>query len=276
MLLLHELTGEAQYLNEAVAAVETLQGHGFLLAYETHSTAQSAAALARLWQITGETRYLDLSYAAVANLVRLSWVWEMDYGPAAEAVTFWGLNPTQASGVITPKEQYEVWIYLDEYLRLTNGTIDASAEKLVAEFLKYSLVTASYSLPPLAPFPNVSDTPTAYATVSENRLDLYIPLEDVRDSWGIWGTIGQEVYGAGLAPTFAALVYDEVTPGVIVYSGYPLVAIEESSFTLTGPMGYTTPLQLSGARVSEESGQPCGEALCYTIEGGEVVTFAPR
>lgn len=276
MLLLHELTGDAQYLDEAVAAVETLQGHGFLLAYETHSTAQSAAALARLWQITGETRYLDLSYAAVANLVRLSWVWEMDYGPAADAVTFWGLNPTQASGVITPKEQYEVWIYLDEYLRLTHGTIDASAEKLVAEFLKYSLVTASYSLPPLAPFPNVSDTPSAYTTVAANRLDLTIPLEDVRDSWGTWGTIGQEVYGAGLAPTFAALAYDEVAPGVTVYSGYPPVAVEGESFTLAGPTGYGTPLQLSGATLGEDDGQPCGEALCYTVGGGEAVTFGPR
>ena len=54
MLLLHELTNEERYLDESKAAVEALAGNGFLLAYETHITAQAAAACARLWQITGD------------------------------------------------------------------------------------------------------------------------------------------------------------------------------------------------------------------------------
>jgi hypothetical protein len=210
MLLLHELTGEERFLQEATAAVEALAGNGFFLAYETHITAQAAAACARLWQLTGDPHYLALSYGSIANLVRLAWVWEVDYGPAAEATTFWGLNPTQRSGVITPKEQYEAWIYLDEYLRLTHGAVDPSVEKLIAEFLKYTLATLAYTLPPVAPEGVVTENPSAYSTVAENRLDLYIPLEDMRDSWGTWGAIGQQVYGAGMAPTLAALSYLEV------------------------------------------------------------------
>lgn len=210
MLLLHELTGEERFLEEATTAVEALAGNGFLLAYETHITAQAAAACARLWQMTGDPHYLALSYGPIANLVRLAWVWEVDYGPAAEATTFWGLNPTQQSGVITPKEQYEAWIYLDEYLRLTHGAVDPSVEKLIAEFLKYTLATLAYTLPPVAPEGVVTENPAAYSTVAENRLDLYIPVEDMRDSWGTWGAIGQQVYGAGMAPTLAALSYLEI------------------------------------------------------------------
>ncbi len=205
MLLLHELTGEEGFLEEAKAAVEALAGNGFLLAYETHITAQAAAACARLWELTGDPHYLALSYGPIANLVRLAWIWEVDHGPAAEATTFWGLNPTQRSGVITPKEQYEAWIYLDEYLRITTGEIDPSIEKLVAEFLKYTPATLAYTMPPLAPDGMATENPAAYSTVATNRLDLYIPLEDMRDSWGTWGAIGQQVYGAGMAPTLAAL-----------------------------------------------------------------------
>ncbi len=75
----------------------------------------------------------------------------------------------------------------------------------MAEFLKYTLATLAYTLPPLAPEGMATENPAAYPTVATNRLDLYIPLEDMRDSWGTWGAIGQQVYGAGMAPTLAAL-----------------------------------------------------------------------
>jgi len=275
MLLLLELTGEERFLEEAKAAVEALAGHGFLLAYETHITAQAAAACARLWQITGDPHYLALSYGPVANLVRLAWVWEVDHGPAAEATTFWGLNPTQRSGVITPKEQYEAWIYLDEYLRLVRGAVDPSVEKLVAEFLKYTLVTLAYTLPPLAPEGMATEHPAAYATVAENRLDLYIPLEDMRDSWGTWGAIGQQVYGAGMAPTLAALAYREIN-GVTVYSGYPAVLTEDNTAVITGIPPYETPVQLFGATLETFTTTSCGQAFCATVPGGATLSFAPN
>ena len=138
-------------LEEAKAAIEHLRGHGFGLAYETHITAQAAAAAARLWQLTGDATYLDLSYGPVANLLRLSWLYEVDYGPAAGARTFFGLMPTQRAAVITPKEQYEAWIFLAEYLRRAHGHIAPSAEKLVAEFCQHTLLTLPYAFSPLLP-----------------------------------------------------------------------------------------------------------------------------
>ncbi len=280
MLLLHELTGEASYLEEAKAAIEHLSGHGFGLAYETHITAQAAAAAARLWQLTGDAAYLELSYGPVANLVRLSWLYEVDYGPAAGARTFFGLTPTQRAAVITPKEQYEAWIYLTEYLRRAHGQIAPSAEKLVAEFCKHTLLTLPYAFPPLLPEGVTTVHPAAYETVSRNRLDLYIPLEDLRDGWSEWGVIGQEVYGAGMAPTLAALAYVEVAPDVVVYSGYPLVEVEGTKVTFAGVPGTYAPVAVVGASdVLDSAGNPvdteaCGTALCFQAEGGGAYGFA--
>jgi len=44
MLLLHEITAESRYLDEARNALLALEGHGFQFAYETHMTAITAAA----------------------------------------------------------------------------------------------------------------------------------------------------------------------------------------------------------------------------------------
>jgi hypothetical protein len=45
----------------------------------------------------------------------------MKNGPEAGPRTFFGLNPTQQSAVITAKEQYEAWIYLTETLQRCMG-----------------------------------------------------------------------------------------------------------------------------------------------------------
>jgi len=86
--------------------------------------------------------------------------------------------------------------------------------------------------------------------------------------------IGQEVYGAGLAPTMAALSLVQVAPGVVVYSAYPLAAIEGETVTLAGTPGTFTPVVVIGAsEIQDSSGRPveaeiCGLALCFQAEGG--------
>ena len=297
MLLLHDLTasagsaqgGDTLYLDEARAAIEHLAGHGFRLAYETHVTAQAAAACARLADLTGEMEYLQLSLTPLANLLHLTWLWECDYGSAepvlskAEGLTtsgsatgyrtFFGLSPMARSAVITPKEQYEAWLYLREYLTLAHGQIDPAIEGLVAGFLEHTLTTLPYTLPPLLPAGVATDSPTTYPTVAENALELYIPLEDLRGGWNVAGVIGQEVYGAGLALTLAAVAYQEVAPGVVVYSGPPVVkTIEDGDavlVTFSGMIGRSTPVQVFGvASVEGAETQTCGAGLCFQAEGG--------
>lgn len=275
MLLLHDLTGDMLYLDEARAAIEHLAGHGFRLAYETHVTAQAVAACARLADLTGNAEYLQLSLAPLANLLHLTWLWECDYGSATGYRTFFGQSPMARSAVITPKEQYEAWLYLREYLILAHGQIDPAIEGLVAGFLEHTLTTLPYTLPPLLPAGVATDSPTTYPTVTENALELYIPLEDLRGGWSVAGVIGQQVYGAGMAPTLAAVAYHEVAPEVVVYSGPPVVKATEDGeavlVTFSGMAGRSTPVQVFGvSSVEGVETQACGAGLCFRAKGGTV------
>jgi hypothetical protein len=137
------------------------------------------------------------------------------------------------------------------------------------------LTTLPYTLPPLLPAGVATDSPTTYPTVAENALELYIPLEDLRGGWSIAGVIGQEVYGAGLAPTLAAVAYQEVAPGVVVYSGPPVVkAIEDGEavlVTLGGMAGRSTPVRVFGVTTVEGvETRTCGAGLCFPAESGKV------
>jgi hypothetical protein len=188
--------------------------------------------------------------------------------------TFFGLNPTQLSAVITPKEQYEAWIYLTEVLQRLHGDLDPTVEKMIAEYVRHTLVLIPRSLPPYLPAASMTAHPAAYETVSTNDLTLYIPLEDLRDTWELSGSIGQEIYGAGMAPAMAALALLEIAPGVVVYSGYPVVSVDGYLVTFAGVEDTVTPVAVSGAEtIFDQDGEEvatkrCGKALCFLAEGG--------
>jgi hypothetical protein len=264
---------------QAQAAVRAYGGSGFGFAYETHMTAAAALAAAELADRTGDDAWLDSAYGPIANLMRLSWLHEVEYGPAAEARTFFGLAPTQQAAAITAKEQYETWIYLTEFLRVAHGQLDSDVEKLVAEFTYHTLITLASSLPPLLPTGVATEYPSAYPTVGTNRLDLHVPLEDMRDGREPWGAIGQEVYGAGMAPTFAALAYHSPAPGVTIYSGYTPAFMAHEGTTVqivwTGASGYLAPVVVWGVAGVTLDGdvmqtEICGDALCFDAESGKM------
>ena len=117
-----------------------------------------------------------------------------------------GLGPTQRSGVSTPKEQYEAWIYFKETFDRVGDDLDPNVRKLVAEFVRHVPQSSVYSLPPLLPPGAATPNPTTYPTVPRNALDRYIPLEDQSEGYLLSGVIGQEIYGAGMTPTYAALL----------------------------------------------------------------------
>jgi hypothetical protein len=292
MLLLHDLTGDEQYLAEARNALLALEGHGFRFTYEAHMTALTAAAAARLYQLDPDPFYFKVVNRAVANLLRLSWLWERDLGnragdaettsgPVVELWagaplqrTFFGLNPTQESAVITPKEQYEAWIYLTETLQRLHGDLDPTVEKMIAEFARHTLVLIPRSLPPFLPVEAMTEHPAAYETVARNDLTLYIPLEDLRDTLELSGSIGQEIYGAGMAPAMAALALVEIAPGVVVYSSYPVVSVQGNRVTFAGIEDTYAPVAAVGVlKIIDQDGQEmatreCGAALCILVEGG--------
>jgi hypothetical protein len=84
-----------------------------------------------------------------------------------------------------------------------------------------------------------------------------------------------------MAPTFAALAYVEIEPGVTVYSGYPLAEFDGRSVTFSGVPGSFAPAVVMGAKsVSDTQGKPvstqsCGDGLCFEAEGGGTYALQP-
>ncbi|HOC23690.1 MAG TPA: hypothetical protein PKJ13_00185 [bacterium] len=215
MLDAWQLSGDESYLQEAKLAAEHVAGHGFDYIYEAHITAATCAAMARLFQITGESRWLELSYMPFANLMAISWLWECDYGYAAEYRTFFGLSPMTGAGVITPMEQHQSWSYLREYRQLAAASLPAGLLQLLDGFIALTPAVMKYTLPPWLPAAALVTGPTIYD--SWNVPAFHIPLEDLREGWQKSGSLGQQIYGAGAPLVFAA----ELTTGIEAFDAEP-------------------------------------------------------
>ena len=94
----------------------------------------------------------------------------------------------------------------------------------------------------------------------------------------------QEVYGAGMAPSFAALAYEEISSGMTVYSAYPIADIdnrekEHTAVTFSGVPGTFAPVSVTGcAEVLDTEKKSVvtekkGSSLLLTIEGGGTYYF---
>ena len=142
------------------------------------------------------------------------------------------------AGVITMKEQYEVWIYLTEYLHLVFQELPEQITKLLTEFYKYTLFTLKYAMPPLMPSEAIELVPDEWEGVNENIPSLYFPMEDIREGRSKSGQIGQELYGSGGPITFAVQAYLELSPEITVYSEYPIINYNGLTFTLGGVPDY--------------------------------------
>ncbi|MDZ7373769.1 MAG: T9SS type A sorting domain-containing protein [candidate division KSB1 bacterium] len=205
MLDAFRIFGDSLYLGEACNALDALPlDKGFDFVYEAHFSAMTAAACARMAALTGDTHYLELVYLPLAALFRIVWWWECDYGYGHAYQTFGGLSPMIYAGVITPKEQYESWWYLREFLDSLPRGAEFRPEvlSLVSLFLEETPRVCYYCLPPHLPREAVWDRPSVYNSI--NHPELMIPVEDLRQGWEKSGQVGQEIYGAGMALAFAA------------------------------------------------------------------------
>ena len=69
MLQAYDLTDDQRYLDEALAAAHALRGKGFELTYQTNNVAFGMVALQRLFQLTGDPEWLDISRVLCACLL---------------------------------------------------------------------------------------------------------------------------------------------------------------------------------------------------------------
>jgi hypothetical protein len=220
MLQAWELTGDKRYLEEAEKSAHKLQGLGFSLFYQANNTAFSAGALLRLYKLTKNEQYLDLSYLCLANVFKNVRLWDCDYGHGRSFPSFFTLFPLNDAPYTAVYEEQEVFCAFHDYLRHAEEVdLAPSVRLLVAEYIRYLVQRACYYYPPMLPKEILHEKPK----IGEVDPELWIALEDLHDGWEQSGQVGQEVYGAGNAFGILPRHYMQVpAAGLMIYTDYPI------------------------------------------------------
>jgi len=231
MLKAWNLTGEKRFLNEAVKAVKSLDGLGLDIFYQANNTAFSAGALLELYKETHETRYLELSYCCLAGIFKNVQLWDCNYGHMKNFPNFFSVFPLNDAPYTAAYEELEVYTALHNYLELAEGIeILPSLKILIPEFLKYTVGRLAMYYPPLLPQEMISEK----VRTGEVQKDLWVPLEDIHDGWEPSGSVGQEVYGAGIpfgiVPRQYILLDDRKG---MVFIDYPITGLRVGKNSIT-------------------------------------------
>ncbi|GAB3807560.1 hypothetical protein GCM10028819_44670 [Spirosoma humi] len=219
MLQTYELSKDQRYLNEATASAQRLRGKGFELLYQSNITMMSALSLVKLWRLTGNRLYRNLSQLSIANVLTRLWMWECNFGFGPGYSTFMGLGPLKGADYLAPYEEAEVIATMLAYLKEMGSDTSDAVRLLLSEYMKYLLHRGRFYFPTELPSEMISQQPR------EGRIqaDLPIPLEDIPMGNKQAGSVGQEVYGGALAyilTTYAYKRFGEVP--VVVFSEYPI------------------------------------------------------
>ena len=237
MLQAWELTKEKRYLHEAERAAKTLEGLGFEVFYQANNTAFASGALLRLYKITQNKLYLDLSYMCLAGIFKNVQLWECNYGYGKYISTFFSLFPLNDAPYTACYEEQEVFCAFHDYLKHAEGVdILPAVRLLLTEYIRHLVNRAVYYYPTILPKEMLEEKPK----VGELDPHLWIALEDLHDGWEKSGSVGQQVYGAGNGFGILPRHYLQV-PGeeFMVYTDYP-ASIHRTgkagsiSFTLCG------------------------------------------
>jgi hypothetical protein len=220
MLTAHQLTGNALYLDEAKRAVEHVRGKGFGFTYELQMTGVTLVALAWLYEITGDERYVELATVPLANIFALTWLWEPDYGYAKSYTLFMGTNPLPGADQVAAFELHNTWWSLQSFYQRTEEALPPYQRKLIAELLKHQLTVGRYTLPRFLPREALSRDPD-WGTI---RPELDIPVEDLKDGFHKSAMVGQEIYGSGITFRFAGEAYRVLGDAgeVVLFAEYPI------------------------------------------------------
>ncbi len=221
MLLAHELSHEAVYIDEARKALRALEGNRFELAYQTNLTAWGALACVKLWRVTGEARYLDQSFVFVAGVLHNCELWSSRIKFADAYANFFGVTCLHDGPYMAAFEGFECFQAFDDYLRVGGDDLPASVRLLLSEFWRHAQ-NVSWSF-----FPDALPPDAISKEVRNGRIDpaLSFPLEDIYGDGSPAGQIGQEIYGGGAAFILAARAFVDV-PGAPyrLHSDYPIEA----------------------------------------------------
>jgi len=231
MLQAYELTGHKKYLMEAEKAAKKLDAIGMKIMYQANNTAFASGALLRLYKITGNERYLILSYRCLASIFQNVQLWDCNYGFGVHVPTFFALFPLADAPYTAAYEEQEVFCAMHDYLKHAEGVdILPSVRLLCTEFIRYLVERAPYYYPPMLPKEMISEE----VKTGEIDAKLWIALEDIQDGNMQSGSVGQEVYGAGNA--FGILprhfIRVEKEP-FFIFTDYPVSALKHENQTVS-------------------------------------------
>lgn len=223
MVQVYELTHDARYLDEAVKSAERLRGKGFELLYQTNITVMSALVLAKLWKLTGNRLYFDMSRLSIANIVARLWIWEGNFGYGQARSTFMGVSPLKNAPYLAAYEEAEIVATMISFLKEVGHDVPDPIRLMLSEYMKYLLHRGRYFYPSELPAEMICETPREGRIIRE----LPMPLEDMPTGWTKAGEVGQEVYGGALAYILTTYAYKRFTPvPVVVFSDYPIYQAE--------------------------------------------------
>lgn len=226
MLHAHELLSGKQYLDEAIHATDALQDLGFKLGYQMNTTGFATEAMLRLYQKTGERRFLELLNVCLANVFENMWIWECRYGHAVHYPTFFGLFPLRDAPYLAPYEELEALAKFHDLLKMGGADLSPSARLLIAEYGKYALDRVWHYFPSSLPVDGLAEKSRNGHLIPA----LAVPVEDLQDGWERSGQVGQEVYGAGVALVYTTRHFKATgAAGVLAFCDYPMLNFERSA-----------------------------------------------
>lgn len=221
MLQVWELTKEQKYFNEAEKAAQSMPQHGFNVFYQANNTMFSAKAMIILFKETKKELYLDLAYLFLANIFKNVALWECRYGFGKNFPTFFELFPLDDAPYTAVYEEQETFSAVHEFLNKAQGVeLLPSVSLLLAEFVRYAINRMVYYYPNMLP----EDMLDKEVKTGELDTKLWVALEDIHDGWEQSGSVGQEVYGAGLAFGIVPRQYIRIPDeDLFVFIDYPVV-----------------------------------------------------
>lgn len=233
MLQAWDLTGDRRFYEEAETAAQSLTQFGFDVFYQANNVAFGAKAVLRLYKETGKQVYLDISQLLIANMFKNMAIWECDYGYGKNFPLFFGLFPLNDAPYMAVYEEQECFAAFQDLLVMAEqAPLSESAKLLLAEYVKYLINRAIFYYPPMLPNEMLAEEPTT----GEIDPKLWIALEDIHDGWEKSGSVGQEVYGAGLAFGIVPRHYI-IIPGqpFMVFIDYPTSGkvIKDNTLSIT-------------------------------------------
>lgn len=195
MLQAYELTHEQRYLDEALAAASNLRGKGFELAYQTNNVAFGMVALLRLFNITGDQEWLDISRVLCSCLFDNVGLWSIRYGWGKVRSTFCAVFPMPEAPYTAAYEEAEVAGAVVTYLVEAGDALAPALGILLPELIRHVTAKLDAYYPQHIP----QDVLCREPKTGHLEPGAWIPVEDVGDGFDQAGTVGQEVYGAGIA-----------------------------------------------------------------------------